>query len=68
MASWLVAFGTFVVVTMVAQLAALAALEAWWSSSDAAGQPIPSDTIEFTKWVVGAGVGLLAGKVVGDRV
>jgi hypothetical protein len=66
--SWVFGFTTFVGVTVIAQFLALEAYESWWASTDAAGQPIPSDTIEFIKWFVGGGVGLLAAKVVGDNV
>jgi len=66
--SWIAGFAVFVVATVVMQAIALSVLESWWGSSDAAGQPIPNDTVEFTKWVIGGGVGLLFGKLAGDAV
>lgn len=67
-ASWLVGFSVFVIVAGLVQWGAVALYEAWWNSTDAAGQPIPSGTIKFIEWIVGGGVGLIAGKLAGDSV
>ena len=67
-ASWVAGFSVFVVVTAGAQYLAVELYRAVWNSNGAAGQPIPHNTVEFLKWVVGAGVGLGAAKLVGDRV
>lgn len=66
--SWLAGFTTFVVVTVIAQNVASELYQAWWDSTDAAGQPIPESTTQFIQWAVGGGIGLLAGKLVGDHV